>query len=118
MAEDPNHGWFREQFAFMTAIPRSRMECLFTLYREHERLVRSDPGTAQRVNIRWTGTLPYAVLEGYGRLVADMRLMRALRLEGMDTKPFEIDTAFLVAWMGHYNADSSQPLHVSIHHDG
>jgi len=94
------------------------MECLLTLHREHERLVRSDPGTAQRMNIRWTGTLPYAVLEGYGRLVADMRLMRALRLMGENPTPFKIDTAFLVAWMGHYIADGSQPLHVSIHHDG
>ena len=26
MLEDPNHGWFKEQFAFMTEIPRSRYE--------------------------------------------------------------------------------------------
>ncbi|WP_199751574.1 MULTISPECIES: hypothetical protein [unclassified Asaia] len=118
MEEDPNHGWFREQFAFITTIPRSRIAFLLSLYREHERLARSDPGTAQRMNIRWTGTLPYAVLEGYGRLVADMRLIRALRLKGVDTTPFETDTAFLVAWMGHYIADGSQPLHVTVHHDG
>lgn len=118
MEEDPNHGWFREQFAFMTTIPRSRVAFLLSLYREHERLRTVDPMAAQRMNIRWTGTLPYAVAEGYGRLVADMRLVRAMRRSGEDCTPFEIDTAFLVAWMGHYIADGSQPLHVTIHHDG
>ncbi|GBQ33510.1 phospholipase C/P1 nuclease family protein [Gluconacetobacter azotocaptans] len=118
MDEDPNHGWFREQFAFMTSIPRSRDAFVLALYREHERLNTTDRDAAQRMNIRWTGTLPYAVVEGYGHLVAEMRLIRAMRSQGKDTNALETDTAFIVAWMGHYVADGSQPLHVTIHHDG
>lgn len=117
-AEDPNHGWFREQFAFMTSIPRSRVAFILALYREHERLERVDPAAAQRMNVRWTGTLPYAVTEGYGHLVADMRLIRVLQAKGEDTSALQTDTAFMVAWMGHYVGDGSQPLHVTVHHDG
>ncbi|WP_277970999.1 hypothetical protein [Sphingomonas echinoides] len=29
--EDPNHGWFREQFAFLKPIPRSRYEFVIAL---------------------------------------------------------------------------------------
>ena len=36
--EDPNHGWFREQFAFMKVIPRSRYEFVLALYREQLRI--------------------------------------------------------------------------------
>src|SRR6476661_3169353 len=36
--EDPNHGWFMEQFAFMRTIPRSRYEFVLALYDEYKRL--------------------------------------------------------------------------------
>jgi len=29
--EDPNHGWFKEQFAFLETIPRSRYEFVLRL---------------------------------------------------------------------------------------
>lgn len=29
--EDPNHGWFREQFVFMKEVPRSRYEFVLEL---------------------------------------------------------------------------------------
>lgn len=116
--EDPNHGWFREQFAFLKPIPRSRYEFVLALYKEHMRIQGSDPENASRMNVRWTGTLPYAAAEVYGHLVADMRLLRRLRLQGKDTTSLEISCAFYVAWMGHYIGDGSQPLHDSIHHDG
>ncbi|NVN10710.1 nuclease [Nguyenibacter vanlangensis] len=118
IAEDPNHGWFREQFAFMKAVPRSRYEFILALYKEYLRIVQRDPKAARRMNVRWTGTLPYAIVEGYGHLVADMRLIRMMRAQGTDTRALEADCAFFVAWMGHYVADGSQPLHVTIHHDG
>jgi hypothetical protein len=116
--EDPNHGWFREQFAFMKRVPRSRYEFVLALYKENLRIQKSDPENALRMNVRWTGTLPYAAAEVYGRLVADMRLLRRLRSEGKDTAFLEMNCAFYVAWMGHYIGDGSQPLHDSIHHDG
>ena len=118
MEEDPNHGWFREQFAFMKQIPRSRYEFVLELYKERLRIEKSDPENARLMNVRWTGTLPYAAVEVYGHLVADMRYIRKLRAQGKDATFLEQTCAFYVAWMGHYLGDGSQPLHDTIHHDG
>jgi hypothetical protein len=118
MEEDPNHGWFREQFAFMKPIPRSRYEFVLALYREYLRIEKSDPENAKRMNVRWTGTLPYAAVEVYGHLVADMRALRKDRAAGKDTAFLEQTCAFYVAWMGHYIGDGSQPMHDSIYSDG
>jgi hypothetical protein len=116
--EDPNHGWFREQFSFMKEVPRSRYEFVLELYREYLRIEKLDPENARRMNVRWTGTLPFAAAEVYGHLVADMRLLRKTRAENKDTTFLEQTCAFYVAWMGHYIGDGSQPLHDTIHHDG
>lgn len=116
--EDPNHGWFREQFSFMKVIPRSRYEFVLALYQENLRIQKSDPENAKRMNVRWTGTLPYAAAEVYGHLVADMRYLRRARAHGQDEKFLEQTCAFYVAWLGHYIGDGSQPLHDTIHHDG
>ena len=116
--EDPNHGWFREQFAFMKEVPRSRYEFVLALYRQYLIIEKTDPENAKRMNVRWTGTLPYAAAEVYGHLVADMRLLRRERSAGQDAGFLEQTCAFYVAWMGHYIGDGSQPLHDTIHHDG
>jgi hypothetical protein len=116
--EDPNHGWFREQFAFMKTIPRSRYEFVLALYDEYRRIEKSDPENARRMNVRWTGTLPYAAVEVYGHLVADMRALRRSSAAGKDTAFLEQTCAFYVAWLGHYIGDGSQPMHDSIYSDG
>lgn len=118
LEEDPNHGWFREQFAFMKTIPRSRYEFVLALYRENLRLQKTDPASARRMNVRWTGTLPYAASEVYGHLVADMRLLRNTPANSSQAAFLEQTCAFYVAWLGHYIGDGSQPLHDTIHHDG
>lgn len=84
MAEDPNHGWFREQFTFVKPIPRSRHEFMLELYKQHVKIKDSDPETAARTNIRWTGTLPYAAIEAYDRLIVCMRQIRKAQAEGRD----------------------------------
>ena len=116
--EDPNHGWFREQSPVMAHPPRSRYAFVLALYREHQRISRTSPDAAKRVNVRWTGTLPYAAMEGYGRLVSGMRLLRRRQAEGADVRPLQQTCAFYVAWLGHYIGDGAQPLHNSIASDG
>ncbi|CAE1132852.1 nuclease [Xanthomonas euroxanthea] len=116
--EDPNHGWFREQFAFMQHPPRSRYAFVLALYDEQRRIASSDPQRAQRMNVRWAGTLPYAATEGYQRIVATMRQLRALRAKGQDSRELERTCAFYVSWFAHYIGDGAQPQHDSIHHDG
>lgn len=121
--EDPNHGWFKEQFAFMTAIPRSRYEFVLRLYDEYLKIREKDPERAALTNVRWTGTLPYAAMENYDRMKAAMRLYRRVPADGSpeaktDAEYLARDIAFYMGWLGHYTADGAQPLHDTIHHDG
>lgn len=119
--EDPNHGWFREQFAFMTnaKVPRSRYEFVLALDQEHRRLMAAgDQKAAALTNVRWTGTLPYAAVETYEQMVAGMRRYRAAREQKADTTYIEREIAAYMGRLGHYTADGAQPLHDSIHHDG
>lgn len=118
MAEDPNHGWFMEQFAFMKTIPRSRYAFILALYRERGKIAHSNPMLAARMNVRWAGTLPYALVEAYGRLVIGLRSYREAVAQHRPTRSIETNRAFYVAWLGHYVGDGSQPLHDTIHHDG
>lgn len=116
--EDPNHGWFKEQFTFLTPIPRSRYEFVLALYKRYEQIKDTDPATAARTNVRWTGTLPYAAIEAYDRLVVCMRYVRLAKAEGRDSAYPEQHCAFQVIRLGHYIGDGAQPLHDSIHSDG
>ncbi|MGF7152136.1 hypothetical protein FHS96_005805 [Sphingomonas zeicaulis] len=118
MEEDPNHGWFREQFRFLKPIPRSRYEFILALYKHHEAIRASDPATAARTNVRWTGTLPYAAMEAYDRLVVCMRQVRKARAEGGNASVPEQHCAFQTIRLGHYIGDGAQPMHDSIHSDG
>jgi hypothetical protein len=119
--EDPNHGWFREQFQFIKDenLPRSRYEFVLALDAEHRRLVATgDTKAGALTNIRWTGTLPYAAVETYEQMVAGMRRYRAARANGADTHLVELEVASYMGRLGHYTADGAQPLHDTIHHDG
>jgi len=119
--EDPNHGWFREQFQFITDenLPRSRYEFVLALDAEHRRLAAAgETKAAALTNIRWTGTLPYAAVETYEQMVAGMRRYRTARTKGADTHLVELEVASYMGRLGHYTADGAQPLHDTIHHDG
>ena len=116
--EDPNHGWFKEQFSFMKEIPRNRYEFVIRLYDEYLRLKNSDPAAAQLTNVRWTGTLPYAAMENYDRMKAAMRAYRQAAEGSPERRYLAQDIAFYMGWLGHYTADGAQPLHDTIHHDG
>lgn len=118
MLEDPNHGWFKEQFAFMNEIPRSRYEFVLKLYDEQQRLAAAGDPAATLTNVRWTGTMAYAAVEGYERMLSGMRRYRELKSRGEDTRFVELELAFYMGWTGHYTGDGAQPLHDTIHHDG
>jgi hypothetical protein len=119
MLEDPNHGWFKEQFAFMgDDIPRSRYEFVLKLYDEQRRLAAKGDPAAALTNVRWTGTMAYAAVEGYERMLQGMRHYRDLKSKNEDTRFVEMEVAYYMGWTGHYTADGAQPLHDTIHHDG
>lgn len=118
MLEDPNHGWFKEQFSFMTEIPRSRYEFVLKLHDEHRRLQAAGDPAATLTNVRWTGTMAYAAVEGYERMVTGMRSYRDLQKRQQETRFAELEVAYAMGWTGHYTADGAQPLHDTVHHDG
>ncbi|GAM07580.1 nuclease [Novosphingobium sp. MBES04] len=118
IAEDPNHGWFREQFTFLDPIPRSRYEFVLALFKHREAIKDSDPAAAARTNVRWTGTLPYAAMEAYERLIVCMRQVRAARASGGDASVPERHCAFHAIRLGHYIGDGGNPMHDSVHADG
>jgi hypothetical protein len=118
MLEDPNHGWFKEQFSFMRDIPRSRYEFVLKLYDEQRRLAAAGDPAATLTNVRWTGTMAYAAVEGYERMVTGMRHYRDAKGRNEDTRFIEQEIAFYMGWTGHYTGDGAQPLHDTIHHDG
>jgi hypothetical protein len=102
----------------MKVIPRSRYEFVLALYKEQLRIQKTDPENANRMNVRWTGTLPYALMDVYGHLVAGIRDYRKAQKAGQDTSFIEQTLAFNVAWMGHYVGDGGQPMHDSMYSDG
>ena len=118
MLEDPNHGWFKEQFSFMTDIPRSRYEFVLKLYDEQRRLAAAGDPAAALTNVRWTGTMPYAAVEGYERMLTGMRRYHDAVARKADTRFIEQEIAFYMGWTGHYTGDGAQPLHDTVHHDG
>lgn len=64
------------------------------------------------------GFLPYSATETYIMLKSSMRDYRALLAAKQDTKPAEAEIVFLAGFLGHYVADGSQPLHVTINYNG
>lgn len=115
--EDPNHGWFQEQFSFLKVIPRSRYEFVLALYDEHNRLKAKDPARAALTNVRWTGTLPYAAMEEFEHTRVAMRRYR-MAPDDATRQRIALEMSTYIGRLGHYVADAAMPLHVSVHHDG
>lgn len=118
MDEDPSHEWHLEQVAFLKAIPRSRVEFVQALYDEYRRYEGIDPPKAALANVQGTGTLPYSSIEIYERLKVTLRTWRDQQKDKEDTRFTELDASFYMGWLSHYIADSSMPLHTSLHHNG
>jgi hypothetical protein len=64
------------------------------------------------------GFQPWQVEETYERLKVGLREYRKLVAANQDTKPAETAILFYAAWLGHYVADGSQPLHDTIQYNG
>jgi hypothetical protein len=64
------------------------------------------------------GLQPYVTVEVWERLKSAMRDYRKLKEDHKDTKPSECEIVFLAGWLGHYVADGSQPLHMTIQYNG
>jgi hypothetical protein len=64
------------------------------------------------------GLQPWQTTEVWERLKAALRAYRQLSAAKQDTLPVEQAILFYAGWLGHYVADGSQPLHVSVQYNG
>ena len=114
MAEEPNHLWLKERVAFLNVVPRSRLEFELAVNAEHRRLVAAGKmEEAKYMNLRYTGTLPYAAVENYERMVQGMRRYRAARARKSDTRFIEREVALYFSYVGHYMIDGADTGNVT-----
>ncbi len=64
------------------------------------------------------GLQPWQVEEVWERLKSDLRDYRKLNAENKDLSGIETIILFEAGWLGHYVADGSQPLHITINYNG
>ncbi len=108
----PDHYIDLEWADLVGPLPRHRYDFVRALEKAQAR--HPDlPLTAEEV-----GMQPYAAIEVWERLKAAMREYRRQTAGNVDTRPVETAILFYAGWLGHYVADGSQPLHVSIQYNG
>ena len=64
------------------------------------------------------GLQPWVTNEVWERLKAALREYRRLSEAGQNTHDVEQAAIFYAGWLGHYVADGSQPLHVTVQYNG
>ncbi len=64
------------------------------------------------------GMQPWQVEEVWERLKSDLRDYRRLKTANADLSGIETIVLFEAGWLGHYVADGSQPLHITINYNG
>ncbi len=108
----PDHYIDLEWADLAGALPRQRYDFMRALEKaqaQHPDL----PLTAEKV-----GMQPWAADEVWERLKAGLREYRRLQAANVDTRPVETAILVYAGWLGHYVADGSQPLHVTIQFNG
>ena len=111
-AQAPEHFIDLEWADLVGTLPKKRYDFVRAL--EKAQPAHPDiPLTPEKVGLQ-----PYVTEEVWERLKVGMREYRKLVASGEDTKPAETAILFYASWLGHYVADGSQPLHVTIQYNG
>jgi TonB family protein len=113
-AQAPDHFIDIEFADLIGPLPRQRYQYIAALYA----YAAAHPDRAADVLPEKVGFQPYIVSEVWERLKSAMRDYRQLSAAHQDTKPVEAAILFYAGWLGHYVADGSQPLHVTINYNG
>jgi TonB family protein len=113
-AQAPDHFIDIEFADLIGPLPRQRYEYIAALYA----YAAAHPDRAADLLPEKVGFQPYIVSEVWERLKSAMRDYRQISAEHQDTKPVEAALLFYAGWLGHYVADGSQPLHVTVNYNG
>ncbi len=108
----PEHFIDLEWADLVGPLPRHR----YDYFRALERAQVQHPDLT--LAVEKVGLQPYAAHEVWERLKAAMREYRAMRAANANTRPVETAILFYAGWLGHYVADGSQPLHVTVQYNG
>ena len=112
-AQAPEHFIDLERVDWIREFPRDRWQFVRALYERRASAANPDDLLPEKV-----GLVPYETIEVYQRLRNALRQYRQLKSEHQPTEAVEQDAVFYAGWLSHYVADSSQPLHTTIHYDG
>lgn len=110
----PDHFIDMEFADCIGTLPRQRYQYIAALYA----YAAAHPDQAAEMRPERVGFQPYITNEAWERLKSAMRDYRTLSAKHEDTKPVEAAILFYAGWLGHYVADGSQPLHVTIQYNG
>ena len=104
IAQAPDHFFNSEYWGTISTIPGDRYAFM--------------AGLAQRkVDLIQAGYLPYAIMEGYGRLRNAFRNWRNAKTP-QDRESARANAVHYAGVLGHYVADGTMPMHLSIHFNG
>ncbi len=111
-AQAPEHFIDLEWADLIGPLPKKRYDYIRAL--EKAQAAHPEvPLTPEKVGLQ-----PYVTEEVFERLKVGMREYRRLLAAGEDTKPAETAILYYAGWLGHYVADGSQPLHVTMQYNG
>jgi TonB family protein len=110
----PDHFIDIEYADLIGPLPRQRYEYIAALYA----YAAAHPDRAADLTPEKVGFQPYITSEVWERLKSALRDYRQISAQHQDTKPVEAAILFYAGWLGHYVADGSQPLHVTIQYNG
>lgn len=110
----PDHFIDLELAEKLGTLPRGRYQFIADCYA----YMAAHPAEAQEMRPERIGFQPWITEEVWERLKSAMRDYRELSAKHEDTQPVEDAILFYAGWLGHYVADGSQPLHVTIQYNG
>jgi hypothetical protein len=115
-SQEPDHFIDLERVAWLDPLPQGRYEFYRKLY--EKRAATPSPDHPDDYLPEHVGLQPYITMEVYGRLKAAFREYRRRQAAHQPTRAVEQAIIFYAAWLGHYVADGSQPLHTTIQYNG
>ena len=104
IAQAPDHFFDTEYWGAVSTIPNDRYAFMAQLQ-------------AKKVDLIKVGYLPYAIIENYARLRNAFRNWRNARTDS-DRESAKATAVYCAGILGHYVADATMPMHLTIHHNG
>jgi hypothetical protein len=104
IAQAPDHFFDSEYWGAVSTIPNDRYAFMAQL-------------GARKVPLIKVGYLPYAIIEEYGRLRNAFRNFRNAKTDA-DRDSARTNAVHYAGILGHYVADATMPMHLSVHFNG